>query len=371
MEFTTQFADKLGPYKIISIFEPSIHLKAVLVIDNIACGPSIGGIRMAPDVNTGEAFRLARAMTLKNAAAGLPHGGGKSVIAADHKALSPQEKEQLIRCFATAIKDIKEYIPGPDMGTDELCMAWIKDETGRAIGLPKEIGGIPLDEIGATGFGLSHCIEESLPFINFPLQGAKIVIQGFGSVGKHAARFLTQKGAIIVGVADSGGTLHNPDGLDIQELLTLKSQRKSVTSSLNGIKMSKDEIIDISCDIWIPAARPDVINETNVHRLQTKMVASGANIPITAAAEIQLHQKGIMVIPDYIANAGGVICGAVEYNGGNQNDALTIIEEKIRSNTKKVLEIAVSKNIPPREAAFKLATERIQKAMECKRWSIF
>jgi glutamate dehydrogenase (NAD(P)+) len=135
MEDAFRFADELGPYKLMHIHRPSAGLRAVVAIDNIACGPAIGGVRIAPDVSAEEAFRLARAMTFKNAAAGLPHGGGKSVIFADPKMLL-RDKERLIRAFAAAIGDLAEYIPGPDMGTDELAMGWIKDETGRAVGLP-------------------------------------------------------------------------------------------------------------------------------------------------------------------------------------------------------------------------------------------
>src|SRR6266545_4066474 len=206
MEEVFGFADALGPSKIIHLYDPAVGLKAVVAVDNVACGPSIGGIRMAPDVSTEEAFRLARAMTLKNAAAGLPHGGGKSVIFGDPK-IPVVEKEKLVRAFAGAIRDITEYIPGPDMGTDERCMAWIKDEIGRAVGLPLEIGGIPLDEIGATGFGLSTCVNVASKFCDLDLRGARLVVQGFGSVGKHAARFLAAAGTVLVGAADSRGTL--------------------------------------------------------------------------------------------------------------------------------------------------------------------
>jgi len=149
------YADDLGPTKIIHVYEPKLALKAVLVVDNVAAGPAIGGLRMAPDVSTQECVRLARAMTLKNAAAGIPHGGGKSVLFGDPK-MPLHEKEKLIRGVACALADISEYIFGPDMGTNETCMAWIKDEIGRSVGLPREIGGIPLDEIGATGWGVSH-----------------------------------------------------------------------------------------------------------------------------------------------------------------------------------------------------------------------
>ena len=147
---------------------------------------------MASDVSTEECFRLARAMTLKNAAAELPHGGGKSVLFGDPKMPRP-EKEKLVRAFASSLRDTHEYIFGPDMGTDEECMAWIKDEIGRSVGLPREVGGIPLDEIGATGWGVAHAAEIASQYCDLELYGARIVVQGFGAVGKHAARFLRHR----------------------------------------------------------------------------------------------------------------------------------------------------------------------------------
>ncbi len=360
----------LGPWKIVHISEPTAGLKAVLVIDNVACGPAIGGVRMAPDVTTIEAIRLARAMTLKNAAAGLHHGGGKAVIYADPK-MSPEKKELLIRAFACSIKHAVEYIPGPDMGTDEMCMAWTHDEIGRAVGLPSEIGGIPLDVIGATGFGLSHCVDAALEFCDFKLKGARIVVQGFGSVGKHAARFLEEKGGILVGAADSAGSVYHRDGLDLAELLRLKDEGKSVIDAGHGEKGKRDAVIDMECDIWIPAARPDVIHEENVAQLRTKLLVQGANIPCTEGAEQVLHERGVLVVPDFIANAGGVICAAVEYQGESQVVAFQTIAEKISSNTRQVLQEAKEKNIPPREAAVALAERRVKKAMHCRRWSLF
>src|SRR5512145_2573904 len=175
MENIFDFADELGPIKIVHVYDPKYDLKAVVAVDNVARGPSIGGIRMVPDVSVEEAFRLARAMTMKNSAANLPHGGGKSVIFGDPK-MDLTKKEQLIRAFARAIRDLVEYIPGPDMGTDESCMAWIKDEIGRAVGLPPEIGGIPLDEIGATGWGLKASVEAALEHRDFRLSGARLVV---------------------------------------------------------------------------------------------------------------------------------------------------------------------------------------------------
>ena len=230
------FIDDLGPAKVLQIFEPSCALRAVVVVDNVAAGPAIGGLRMAEDVSTEECFRLARAMTFKNAAAGLAHGGAKSVLFGDPR---DQRKEQLIRAFACAIRDIEDYIPGPDMGTDERAMAWIKDEIGRSVGLPREIGGIPLDEIGATGWGLAAAAEVGADFCDFDLAGARVAVQGFGSVGTHAARFLANKGAVLVAAADSRGTLLDPKGLDIAALTKIKAEGGSLLDHTTGKKLGK------------------------------------------------------------------------------------------------------------------------------------
>jgi glutamate dehydrogenase (NAD(P)+) len=362
-----RFADALGPLKIVQIWRPSLGLKAVVAVDNVACGPAIGGVRMAPDVSTKEAFRLARAMTLKNAAAGLPHGGGKSVIFADPK-MPVADKERLVRAFAAAIADLGDYIPGPDMGTDELAMGWIRDETGRAVGLPRELGGIPLDEIGATGFGLVVAIEIAAQRLGWALAGARVVVQGFGSVGKHAARFLQEKGAILVAASDSQGTLADDNGLDVAALIALKEAGRPLHDHPRGRKRDGDFVIEVPCDIWIPAARPDVIHAGNAARLATKLVAEGANIPCTPEAGAALAARGILVLPDFIANAGGVICAAVEYHGGSEAAAFAAIEEKVATNTAAVLDRALSEKTLPRTAALALARARVERAMLTRRW---
>jgi glutamate dehydrogenase (NAD(P)+) len=364
------FADELGPLKIIHVHEPSVGLKAVLVVDNVATGPSIGGIRMAPDVSTEECFRLARAMTMKNAAAGLPHGGGKLVVAADPK-MPKERKQTLIRALACSLQEVEQYIFAPDMGTDEECMAWIKDEVDRVVGLPREVGGIPLDEIGATGFGLRNVVDVALGYCDFELAGARLVVQGFGAVGKHVTRFLTAEGARLVAVADSAGAVHNPDGLDVDALLQLKSEGRSVVDYTDAQTLDREAVVDVECDIWIPAARPDVVNEDNVKRLNTRLVVEGANIPFTPGAERYLHDKGVLCVPDFIANAGGVICAAMEYHGASESAALVTIEEKLRRNTEQVLERARAEQILPRQAAVELAEERVRRAMSVRRWSIF
>lgn len=370
MEDIFRFADALGPAKIIHVQEPRLGLKGILVVDNVATGPSIGGLRMAADVSVGECARLARAMTLKNAAAGLRHGGGKSVLYGDPR-MPKAQKEQLVRAFASALRNEADYIFGPDMGTDEECMAWVKDEIGRSVGLPKEIGGIPLDEIGATGWGLSHVTEVALRYRDFKLEGARVAIQGFGAVGKHAARFLAAKGAVLVAAADSSGTLVDPKGIDVAQLSALKEAGRSVLDYPGGEKRDRDAVIDVECDIWIPAARPDVVHEDNVHRLKTKLVIEGANIPFTHGAEKILHDRGVLCVPDFIANAGGVICAAMEYAGASESAAFDTIAEKLRDNTEQVLKQVTGQGTLPRDAAMNLAVTRVKKAMGYRRWNIF
>jgi len=309
---------------------------------------------------------LARAMTLKNAAAGLPHGGGKAVIYGDPK-MELREKEGLVRAFASSIAGLTDYVPGPDMGTDEFAMGWIHDEIRRAAGLPRELGGIPLDEIGATGFGLAVAIDVAAKAIELPLAGAHVAVQGFGAVGKHAARFLAAKGCVLVACNDSRGTVSSRQGLDVEALVALKNAGKSVIDFTSGEKSNVPAIIDIPCDIWIPAARPDVLNRTNAERLNAKIVAEGANIPCTPEAEAILEARGVMVLPDFIVNAGGVICAATEYHGGTENTVFGIIEDKIRRNTESVIQ-ECRKGNSARAAAVALAVIRVKNAARIRRW---
>ncbi len=361
-----QFADDIGPEKVIGIYEPKLGLRAIVVVDNVAAGPAIGGCRMAPDATLEECARLARAMTMKNAAAGLPHGGAKSVIIADPK-MPPERKELVIRAFARALRDIRDYIVGPDMGTNERAMAWVHDEIGRSVGLPREIGGIPLDEIGATGFGVAIAAEVAQDFCKVKLAGARVAVQGFGAVGKHASRFLGARGAVLVAASDSAGAIANPKGLDVRALVELKERGGSVKDFPGGKRLDRDAILGVECDIWIPAARPDVVTMANVDSLRAKLILQGANIPVSPEAEDRLHQRGILSIPDFIANAGGVICAAVEYRGGTQSLAFQTIEEKIRDNTRAVLAAMRDRKIPPRRAALDFARERVVAAMSYRR----
>jgi glutamate dehydrogenase/leucine dehydrogenase len=242
-------------------------------------------------------------------------------------------------------------------------MGWIHDEIGRAVGLPRVLGGIPLDEIGATGYGLAECAEVTAPLCNLTIKGAAVAIEGFGNVGKHAARFLEDKGARLVAASDSKGTIYDPDGISVVALIEAKAASGSVLGYSKGKKLGQAEIFGLPCDILIPAARPDCIHKDNVETIQAKLILQGANIPATPEAEIRLHQRGILNIPDFIANAGGVICASVEYHGGNEAQAFQDISEKIRRNTQEVFNRSRKEGIEPRKAAVDLGRERVRHAM--------
>lgn len=353
--------DELGPQKIIHLYSPKIGLKAIVVIDNTALGPSIGGVRVSPSVTTEEVARLARTMTLKNSIAGLPHGGGKAGIIADSK---DHKKELYFKDFANQIKALHEYIPGPDMGSDEQCMGWVFEEIKRAVGLPEKMGGLPLDKLGATGFGIAECAEISCPFARIELNGSRVAIQGFGSVGKAAAKFLSGKGAIIVAASDTKGTIHNPNGLDVKVLIETKDATGSVINHKKGNIRKPEEIFSIDCEILIPAATPDVIHKDNVQGIKARMVLQAANIPATKEAEEILHKRGIIAVPDFIANAGGVIMAAMEYAKKTEKEAFEAISQRIKTNTKLILEKAKKENRLPRQVAEEIAKERVLKAMQ-------
>lgn len=355
--------DELGPLKVMRLHWAKAGLEAIVVVDNIALGPAMGGVRVSPSVGLVEVQRLARTMTLKNSIAGLSHGGAKAGIIHDP---GSGDKRQYFKIFAALIKNLAEYIPGPDMGSDEECMAWIYEETGRAVGLPERMGGLPLDRLGATGYGLTECAEVACPYAGLKLAGARIAIHGFGSVGKAAARFMLEKGAVLVAAADIGGAVYHPEGLDLAELLKIKQK----TGSIVGFEcpgtscMKPEDIFSVPCDILIPAATADVINRDNVYGIKAGLVLQGANLPVTKEAEGVLAKLGILSVPDFIANAGGVIMAAMEYAKKSRQEAFKAISEKIRENTRLIIEKAGSEGKLPWEAGAELAKRRVTEAME-------
>jgi glutamate dehydrogenase (NAD(P)+) len=362
------YADDLGPEKVVHFYLPRLRLKAILVVDNTALGPAVGGIRMAPDVTTREVFRLARSMTLKNAAAGIPYGGGKSALL---KKADARNKDEIIRSFARLLRQHDDYIPGPDMGTDEHCMAIMLDEIGRAVGLHHELGGIPLDEIGVTGYGAVEAAAVAAGFIGKQIKGATVAIEGFGAVGQACFRALVAKGASVVAVSDIDGAIYNPAGLHYEALVTSNPDTGRLNKVWNrdyknGRRLHGDELFGLDVDVLVPGARPDVITSSNVDRIKAWLVVEAANIPASVEAERVLAERGTLVVPDFIANAGGVIAGAIELRKGTAEESFKVAKEQIRANVEEMLEEAKSEGIVPREAAENMARRRVLLAMKDK-----
>ena len=358
-------ADELGPAKVVFL-RPAAGVEAVVVIDNVALGPAIGGTRVRPDITAREVARLARAMTLKNAVVGLPHGGGKSGIAAPPN-LPPAEHERVMRAFARSIEQLTDYIPGPDMGTTETSMAYVHDEIGRAVGLPTALGGIPLDVLGATGYGVAVCSDVLSEAKVLELAGARVIIQGFGAVGSNAARALAARGATVIAVSDIGGGIWNPDGLDVAAIAAHKYAGTSVTGFPGGTALARDDILGMDCDILIPAAQPDVVTTHNAGKISARIILEGANIPITHEAEDELAARGVLCIPDVVANSGGVICAAAEYRGASHVEAFAEIDAKIREVMAELLDRTRTGELTPRSAVSRMARARLGQAMALRR----
>lgn len=352
-------SDPQGPVAV-TVLQLPAGCTGIVAVDNLTLGVAIGGLRLDPAVTPAEVVRLARAMTLKSAAAGLPHGGAKAGIRTPGT-LDAAAREGVIRAFAQAIRHLTEYVPGPDMGTDETAMAWIHDEIGRAVGLPALLGGIPLDEIGATGYGLAVCADALADAGRLRLVGARVAIQGFGAVGRHAALTLAQRGVVVVAVSDVSGAVHDPDGLDVPALAAFVKDH-AIADYTDAKPLERDELLTVDCDILIPAARPDALHEGNAGQVKAQVILQGANIPATAPAEEILNARGVLNIPDFIANAGGVICAATELRGGDRAQAVAHITERIWANTTELLERMADTGLPPRAAAESMARARLDTA---------
>ena len=362
----TQFSwpvDESGP-QLVAVLRLPVGCTGIVVVDDVCLGPAIGGVRMNPSVTAAEVARLARAMTMKNAAALLPHGGGKAGIRTP-QAFDPDSRERVIRAFAQGIRHLEEYIPGPDMGTDEVAMAWVRDEIGRSVGLPAVLGGIPLDEIGATGYGVAVCAEELAAAGRIDLPGTRVAIQGFGAVGRHAATFLAERGASIVAVSDTSATVYHPDGLEVPAIVAFKADNR-LSEYPEAKILDRDALLTLDCDVLVPAAQPDVLTEDNVDHVRASVVLPGANIAATAGAEAALHARGVLCVPDFIANAGGVICAAVEYRGGTRGQAFTEIAERIRANIVELLDRTAT-GVLPRTAAEEMARARLDLGRSLRR----
>lgn len=377
--------DEWGPEKVLQVYDPDTGMKGVLVVDNTSTGPGKGGIRFAQSVTPLEIFRLARTMTWKCAAAGLPFGGAKGGIIADPNIV---DRVSWMKSFAKMIRPYcpSQYIAATDVGTTELDMAIFAHEIGdmrACTGKPSELGGIP-HELGTTGYGVSIALQTSLTILKdlkimqVPQKSqTKVVIQGFGNVGSFAARFLDQNGIKVVGVSDVSGFIYSKDenGLNIPKLMKdMKGKAKLSDLKDYGYEIrDKDEIFEIGLDIFIPAAMGGVINNKTASKLLgngIKMVVEAANIPTTADAGEYLHNNKIWIIPDFLANAGGVIGSFVEYQGRTEKEAFDLIEYKITKNIKEVLTEAIMKEENPRTIATELSKQIVYRAMLLRKGAI-
>jgi len=356
--------DEWGPEKILSVYDPKTGMKGFTIVDNTALGPGKGGIRMVPDVTVGEVFGLARAMTWKNALAELPFGGAKSGVIWDGK----KDKEALIRAFARAVKPLipDYYIAGPDMNTTEKEMAAIADELGTnkaSTGKPSEMGGLP-HELGSTGYGVFESADVTVDFLGWDMSKVSVAIEGFGNVGTFAAKFLSEKGAKIVAVSDSKGTIYNPEGMNVEKLIQVKNETGAVKNYGKGKILEPEKLFELPVDILIPGARPNVITDENKERVKAKVIIEAANIPIPIPVEDWFYEKGILIVPDFVCNAGGVISSYVEFIGGNEKQMFEIVKEKVRHNTELVLKKSKEEKMTPMNAALKIAQERVREAMD-------
>lgn len=354
--------DDLGPEYVLHVYDPLTRMQGIIVLDSTVRGPAKGGIRMTPTVDEAEVRGLARAMTLKTALADLPFGGGKSGIIADPKKLTVQQKEVLVRAFAKKLAVVAPsiYVSAPDIAMAEEEMRWIASEIGgKAItGKPADIGGIP-HELGSTGWGVFIATREALATKNETFVGKRVSIQGFGNVGSFAAKFMVEAGAILVAASDSTTTIHNPNGLSVEELIAWKEGKKRFADYSGAEKLDASAAITIDCDILVPAAQPDVITKQNIGKVRATLIAQGANLPIAADLERVLEQRAVIVIPDILANAGGVISSYIEWKGGSADEVFPLIEETITKNIKAISTSLGNPKASARDACLALARRRI------------
>ncbi|MGA7043362.1 MAG: Glu/Leu/Phe/Val dehydrogenase dimerization domain-containing protein [Nitrososphaeraceae archaeon] len=372
--------DEWGPEKILQVYDPDTGMKGVLVIDNTSTGPGKGGIRFDDIVTPTEIFRLARTMTWKCAAAGLPFGGAKGGIIANPNQV---DRVSWVKSFAKMIKPYcpSQYIAATDIGTTELDMAIFAHEIGdmrACTGKPTELGGIP-HELGTTGYGVASALEsaievlEELKSLHISKKQIRISIQGFGNVGSFTARFLDSSGIKVVTISDVSGFVHDKDGLNIPRLMK-DMKGKTRFSDLKGYNIyDKEGIFDIDSDIFIPAAIGDVITDKTASKLlkhNIKMVIEAANLPTLPSAGEYLHKNGVWIIPDFIANAGGVIGSFVEYQGRTEKEAFELIKYKIVKAVRNILTESVVRDENPRTLATEMSKQVIYRAMLLRKGAI-
>lgn len=347
---------------------------------NSTLGPYKGGIRYHQDVCFGEVTGLAALMMIKNSVMGLPYGGGKGGITCDPTKLSRTEKQNLTRRYTSELGPFigpTKDIPAPDVGTDSQTMAWMMDtysqETGFAqpgvvTGKPVEIGG-SLGRAGATGLGVVFVAERAFERVGKSMKGATIAVQGFGNVGSHAALYAHERGAKIVAVSDVSGAIYNGDGFNIPDVIDHIKENKTLINYPRCQHITNEELLCLPVDALFPCALEGQITEKNADKIQAKMIVEGANGPVTNDATKILHAKGVFVVPDIIANGGGVVVSYFEW----VQDIMSFFwdEDEINNRLKSIITKAFDKgytmskekNVDMRAAAMAVSIDRLQKAM--------
>lgn len=343
-------------------------------------GPSKGGIRYHPDVNLGEVAALAMWMTWKCALAGLPYGGAKGGVTVAPKQLSRAELQRLTRRYAAEIFPLigpDQDVPAPDVGTDAQTMAWIMDtysqQVGYAVpgvvtGKPVSIGG-SLGREEATGRGVVYVTLEALRHLNLTIDHSTVAVQGFGNVGSHTARIMHEQGARVIAVSDVTGGIYNARGLDVRELLDrYKTKGQALRDTKMGDWISNEELLQLDCTVLVPAALSEQITEKNAASLHCRILAEGANGPTTLEADRILEDKGIFIIPDILANSGGVIVSYFEWVQDlqrffwSETDIRNRLQEIITSAFHRTKQFATERRVSMRMAALMSGIDKVAQA---------
>jgi glutamate dehydrogenase (NAD(P)+) len=341
-----------------------------------ARGPGKGGVRYSPDVTLDEVRALASWMTWKCAVVNIPFGGAKGGVICDPEKLSQGELERMTRRYTAEIIDFigpEKDVLAPDLGTSEQTMAWIMDTysmhmghtvTSVVTGKPLNIGG-SRGRTEATGHGLQVVCDESLRYLKMNIDGCRVVIEGFGNVGSNAARLMMERGYKIVGVAERDGGLSNPNGIDIHQLIEYERRNNTILGFRNAEATPSEELLVSECEVLIPAATENTITSRNADRIQARIIVEGANGPTTAVADEILTEKRIFVMPDILANAGGVTASYFEWVQDRQGyfwKEATVneqMEEILRESFDDVVRYAEAHNVNNRIAAYMLAIDRV------------
>ena len=350
---------------------------------NVVRGPAKGGLRYHPNVTLDEVKALAMWMTWKSAITNIPYGGGKGGVTCDPKSLSRRELERLTRRFATEISPLigtTSDIPAPDVNTDGQIMAWIMDtismhrgytDHGIVTGKPISIGGT-LGRTEATGRGVMITAREAARQLGLDMEGARVVVQGYGNVGYWGAYLLQQMGCKVIAASDSRGAIHVGQGLDTESLLSHKAENGSVMDYPGSEPITDAELLELPCDILVPAALEQVITEENAPKIDTSIIVEGANGPSTPEADQIFTDRGILVIPDILANAGGVVVSYFEWVQDIQHlfwdkdDVDTRLEAVMTRSFEQVSATAGEYNTDLRTAALVVAVERVASALEMR-----